>query len=382
MERVNGEPQGVSPLRITLVISSLGSGGAERVMATLANYWARNEKNVTLITLAARDADFYTLDSRVNRVALDAVGASQGAVDALRNNWNRTRLLRNAILASQPSVVVGFTDATNVLVLLALRRSGIPTVVSERIDPRFHRIGNGWNLLRRLTYRWADALVVQTAAVSEWAKAVVGEQRVAVIPNPLVVQEGPADAAVADAIPRRPFVAAMGRLDPQKGFDLLLTAFASAGKNHPEWSLVILGEGNERGRLEKQAAELGISGRVHLPGRVQQPLGVLQQAEVFVLSSRYEGFPNALLEAMSCGRAVVSFDCASGPAEFVSSNENGILVPNGDVAALAQKLDLVMSDPALRERLGNAAKSVRQRFAVATIAQQWESLFARIAARG
>lgn len=379
MEDVTAELLSASPLRVTLVISSLGSGGAERVMATLANYWARNQKAVTLITLAGSQSDFYRLDPRVSRIALDVFSESSGPLQALQNNWHRLRKLRNAVLESHPQVVLSFTDATNVLVLLALRRTRIPVVISERIDPRFHRIAAGWSLLRKVTYRWAAALVVQTNAVRDWAQKVVSADRIAVIPNPIADDDAIVGEIEGVPLPHPPFIAAMGRLDPQKGFDLLLSAFEKAVSTLPEWSLVIIGEGAERVRLQKKATELGIAERVHFLGRVKQAQQVLQKAEMFVLSSRYEGFPNALLEAMNCGRAVVSFDCPSGPGDLITNEQNGILVPAGNTTALAEALRRVMRDPALRHRLSGAAREVREHFALPIVAQQWETLLSRTA---
>jgi glycosyltransferase involved in cell wall biosynthesis len=143
----------------------------------------------------------------------------------------------------------------------------------------------------------------------------------------------------------------MGRLHPQKGFDLLLEAFSRIKDQYPDWSLTILGDGPLREQIESLRDELGLKGRVHLPGAVKNPHQVLKQAELFVLSSRREGFSLALLDAMSYGLPVVAFDCRSGPREIIRDGVDGVLVPPEDVGAMAEALGRLMSDESERNRL-------------------------------
>ncbi len=359
-------------MRIAFVIFSLSGGGAERVASTLVNYWANAGDQVTLVTIDSSDSDFYSLDSRVMRIALDLRRRSRNWAEFVRNNVQRVRHLRKVIRACEPDVVVSFLDTTNVLVLLASLGLGVPIVVSERTDPRRHSLSRIPRWLRRLVYPLAGGLVVQTHDVGSWARQIVCGEAVYVIPNP--VAQLPADFCRSDETKRRRTAIAIGRIDFFKGFDLLLAAFACCSEKHPDWSLRIIGDGPERERLTMLAAELGLEHRFRLDGIVKEPNSILHEADLFVLSSRYEGFPNALLEAMACGLPVISFDCPSGPREIIRDGIDGVLVPPGDVEALANAMDRLMGTEQERRRLGARAVEVCERFSVSRVMAMWQDV--------
>ena len=221
-----------------------------------------------------------------------------------------------------------------------------------------------------MLYPFADTVVVQTDSVAAWARRFLPDRKVQVIPNfvPALPPATSTDQRNSNEL------LAVGRLSRVKGFDLLLRAFEVSGLNGTGVRLTILGEGPERASLESLAGELGIAEAVSLPGIVQDPERWMAQCALFVLPSRYEGFPNALLEAMAMGCAVVAADCPSGPRELVLDGENGLLVPPENVEALAAALKALMGDAGLRQRLGERAVFVRQRFAREAIIGRWESL--------
>lgn len=358
-------------MRIALVIPSMSSGGAERVMSILANNWADRGEDIILISLDSKDNDFYSLNSKIQRVALDLLSHSPTTWIAIKSNINRFRELRKAIRKVKPDIVISFMDSMSVLTLVSTIGLSIPVVVSEHIDPRQVPPPGIWKLLRRWTYSLASAVVVLTSELRDVVSEFVPENRLHVIPNPAI--QVPLDSGLKPpfVLPAH-FVVAMGRLTSQKGFDFLLEAFSHC--MHRSWSLVILGEGPERERLELKIEQLGLGSRVYLPGNITDPSVILRQSELFVLSSRFEGFPMALVEAMSCGLPVISFDCPTGPSDIIREGYDGILVPPGDVVGLTEVMNRVMGDENERHKLSQHAGEVVERFSIDKVTGMWHRL--------
>ena len=352
-------------MKLALIISSLSAGGAERVISLLASHWAARGDEVSLITIDGSATDCYPLDTRVARIALDLKADSDGFFTAVANNARRLAALRAALKNTGARFVISFGEFTNVQVLIATRFAGVRCVVSERTDPFRHRVGVIWRVMRRLTYPMADALVVQTNALLPWARSTVGKKRAHVVANPV------RDMRQFRAVKRMPECIAAGRLVPAKGFDILLDAFAAIAHEAPEWRLVILGEGPERDRLAAQARRLGIAERVSMRGWLAEPGAALAQASVYVLSSHYEGFPNALLEAMACGLPAVATACR-GPAEIIQDEVDGLLVEAGSAPQLAAAMLRLMKDETLRLKLGRNAERVAFRYKLESIVHRWD----------
>jgi len=352
---------------IVFINSSMVCGGAERVITLLTEYWAGMGTRTTVVTIHSPDRDHYSLDPRVGRVSLDAKRESKNFLDGFGNNLRRVAKLRRAIRSLRPSVVISFQDTNNVLTLIASAGLSVPTIVCERNDPRMKAKSPIWAGLRRLVYRRANMLVVQTQSLVEWARKLVGADKVYVLPNPVAQ---PAVTAISPT-ERQETIVAVGRLVRQKGFDMLLEAISLCDHR---WVLEIVGDGPERRNLELLARTLGISDQVRFVGRVTNPGVHYQKAALFVLSSRYEGFPNVLVEAMACGLPAISFDCASGPAEIIRHGVDGILVPPEDAHALARAIDTLMMNPRQRLSMAKRAHEVVHRFATAKIVSEWDSL--------
>ncbi|WP_310427145.1 glycosyltransferase family 4 protein [Chamaesiphon sp. VAR_48_metabat_135_sub] len=364
-------------MRCTLIIHSLSSGGAERVLSRMANYWAEKGWEITLLNFTDEsETPFYHLDDRVNHRQLGIAEASANPMAGILNNVTSVRGLRAAIIQSKPDAVISFMDRTNVIAILATRWLKIPILVSERNDPAMLSAGKMWELLRQWTYPFADRIVVQTErAGSYFAKL---QKLVFIMPNPVILP--PTETTGSAPLLGANSLIAVGRLVSQKGFDLLLRALAQVKDRYPEWTLTILGEGELRPELEALRQELGLEDRVHLPGRVKNPHEFLKQADIFIMSSRFEGFPNALCEAMVCGLPVISTDCPNGPREIIRDGVDGILVPTQDVPALAAAMERLMSDYQLRQSLAKAAPEVAERFSLDKVMLMWESLVKQVIA--
>jgi glycosyltransferase involved in cell wall biosynthesis len=261
-------------------------------------------------------------------------------------------------------------------VLIAATGLRVPVIVSERTFLTAHHLPGIWGTLRRWCYPHAAAIVAQTQRCAA-ALQPLSRRQVDVIANPVVV-EPRAEGAPAPRHAGGHTLLAVGRLAKQKGFALLIDAFADIAARHPDWNLVILGEGPLREPLARRIAERGLAGRISMPGFDAHVRSAMRRADLFVMSSIYEGFPNALLEAMTEGLACVSFDCDAGPGELIEHHDNGWLVPAGDVPALSAALDALMGDADLRARLGRRARAVGTTYSPATILEQWNSLVASV----
>jgi glycosyltransferase involved in cell wall biosynthesis len=362
-------------MRIAFILAALGAGGAERIIDLLSRAALARGWDVTIVTFdRSTDPVFHQYDERVQLRRLALPVAAKGPsrlVLMMRRVWALRRLLRE----ERFDVAVSFLTKVNVLALLARIGTGTPMIVSERNNPHRQRSHVGWKLLLDRLYPTAAAIVMLT----ERSKTCLprGQRaRALVIPNPMLAPR----AAPRIASPTT--LIAVGRLTEQKGFDLLLNAFAEIADEVPDWRLVIFGEGPDRAMLEHQIDQLGLAGRAFLPGASATPSDWVAAADAFVLSSRYEGFANVLAEAMGSGLAVAAFDCDFGPADMVTDDVDGLLVPPEDTAALAAALRRLMTDAALRQRLGAAAAAGAVRFDTREVDKSWIDLIAKCAAAG
>jgi GalNAc-alpha-(1->4)-GalNAc-alpha-(1->3)-diNAcBac-PP-undecaprenol alpha-1,4-N-acetyl-D-galactosaminyltransferase len=362
-------------MKVTLVIYSLGGGGAERVMSILANYWIDHGWDIALILLVPpAEPSFYPLDPRIQVQSLGISGNSENLLAALGNTWQRVKILRRAIMASQPDVVISFMSSINVYTILACWKLNIPTIVSEHIYPTMTDANKIWQRVMKWAYRRADLLTVLTQNALPFYPAASG-YRTIVMPNPVLA---PSPKVGTERVLVSPSVIAIGRLHPQKGFDLLIKAFHRIQDQCPGWQLTILGEGPLRSQLEDLRDQLQLTSRVHLPGLVTNIPDYLRQADLFVMPSRFEGFPMALCEAMAYGLPVLAADCLSGPRDIIEDGVNGVLVPTEDIDALAAKLLALMSDSTQREKLAHYAPQILDRFGLEQVMALWQSAIDRV----
>jgi GalNAc-alpha-(1->4)-GalNAc-alpha-(1->3)-diNAcBac-PP-undecaprenol alpha-1,4-N-acetyl-D-galactosaminyltransferase len=363
-------PTNLHDRSLALVIYSLRRGGAEKVLSALANALAEEGARVRLLTLASPGGDSpHYLDPRVETVALGIARNSPHFLSALVNNFRGLRRLRRALREGSPDAIVAFTGRTNVRVLLAAAGLGIPVIVSERSHPRLETLGVIWRAFRRLTYPRARFIVAPTARAG-LALRFGSADRLRTIPNPVE----PCTSAAVEA--RDSTLVAMGRFIPRKGFDLLIRSFHGIAAQVPGWSLRIYGEGPEEAALRRLVKSLGLEARVRFEGVARAPHEIMRRAGIFVLPSRYEGFPNVLCEAMACGAPVVAADCEFGPREILADARDGILVPAEDAQALGRALLSLIEDPRARAEHGRRAARAMARYAPENIFPAWRDLVA------
>ncbi len=372
-----------------LLLHAYGMGGTIRTALNLAGHLS-TQYDVEVVSVARwRKKPFFEFPPGVHVRALDDRYKGKGG----RRIW---RALRR-VLNRHPSYLVNpqewryqnfslwsdllmmryFRDLTGVLIttrpalnVLAARYAppGVRTIGQEHMNLASHRA-----LLRADIERYypqLDALAVLTEADLAGYSAVFdsARPRVVRIPNAVpALAGGPADHTAKVVI-------AAGRLTTQKGFDRLIRAWEPVAAAHRDWRLLILGEGPERERLEGLIASAGLAEVVALMGQTDRIGHAFAESSIFVLSSRREGLPMVILEAMSKGLPVVSFDCPTGPAEMVVTGHNGILVPDGDIAGLTRALLDVIEDDELRSRLGKGALETSERYDMEVIGQEWAHL--------
>jgi len=362
--------------RICIVVGSMETGGAQRVATTLANTWSARGDLVTLVvTYSGVSNCFYTVAPLVHLVHLrDLAGHPRSKMFSY---WARFRALRRLIQTFRPDVVLSFLTHVNVASILTTRGLGCRVLVSERSYPPQAPLTPFWRLLRRISYPLATGVVMQTTAGAKWLKDLPFRGENYVIPNPLPfpLPDGPPYVRPESWIsPDKKLLLGVGRLADEKQFGLLLQAFGTLAARYPEWELAIIGEGEQRAILEQQVVRLSLQGRVHLPGAVGNPSAWYGRAEIFALCSKFEGFPNALIEAMAYECACVSFDCNTGPRDIIRHGVDGLLVDPGCGAdGLAINIARLINDSCERGHLAARASEVRNRFALDRIIEQWDA---------
>ncbi|TYB76239.1 glycosyltransferase family 4 protein [Bizionia myxarmorum] len=362
------EQTSINKPKIAFVITSLTSGGAERVLSTLANAFVETY-HVIIITLYDVEP-FYALNSRITRISCKKqYNQNMNFVDSLSNNFSMVKGIYKIIKKEQIALAIGFMTTTNVYTILACKLAKIPCLISERTHPEYDPISNFWSQIRQKTYPYCSKLIIQTESIKGYFNNFLDANKLAVIKNPI------SDALLKlhdDSIVKKQIILSVGRLDPVKNQQLLIEAFAEM--NTENWKIQIVGEGPLEPALAARIKQLNLEESVELIGSVDGIHEYYNLAEIFAFTSNFEGFPNALLEAMAFGLPCVSTNCPSGPSEVIDDGENGFLVPVGDKDMLKRKLEILMTNPDLREKFGTAAKKSTAKYDTKNITKQWNKL--------
>lgn len=347
--------------KIFLVLATLKQGGAERVMSELANQWASEKYDVHLILLANSE-HFYNLHENVTRITLGLNHSS--FTQKIFAVINVIIKLRQLLKKERPDFVLCFGPKYNIMTIVAGRFLNLNIFVSDRSNPK-RRPEFYIHLLRKLTYRFATGIIAQTSLAKEILGKSTKNRNIKVIPNPIKkINEYP-------HLKRENIILNVGRLVPEKGQKYLIESFFNIKDS--SWKLVILGEGPLQIQLEDQIERLGIQDRVYMPGAVKNVDEWLAKSSIFAFSSISEGFPNALLEAMSSGLPCVSFDCDSGPRDVIMNGKNGFLISPRDTEEFKRALELLINNQTLRISLGNEAEITASKFDTEFIAEQYLS---------
>jgi glycosyltransferase involved in cell wall biosynthesis len=377
------DPVQPPPVRI-LLLNAYAMGGTIRAVFSLAGHLAGDREVEIISLIQRRERPFFPLPHGVAVTVLDDRTELRGRVRALLSrapsiltpiedgSFRSLSLWTDLLLARRirglgHEVLIGTRPSLNLLAA-ELSGPGLVTVGQDHMNlgsyrPELRRA------IRRRYGRLTALTVLTAAALADYEEALAGSPvRIVRIPNALPELDGGVSSG------RNKVIIAAGRLARQKGFDLLIRAFEDVADDHPDWVLRIYGSGEERERLKRMIAERGLDGRVILKARTTAFGPRLADASVYVLSSRFEGLPMVIIEAMSKGLAVVSFDCPQGPAELITHRGDGLLVPAGDVAGLSAALREVIEDVGLRRRLGARARRSAQAYDLGVVGRQWEDL--------
>lgn len=357
--------------KILFVITGLTSGGAERVMCTLANNLCEDYK-VKIATVQSCES-FYPLDNRVETMQFAKVVNKKNSfttfVTRVASALTGISRLKKVIKEYKPDVVISFLPVSNMITLLVkmLTKFKAKLIVSERNDPWEYSKFNKW--FEKKYYSKADVIVCQSEKVKTFFKEKDREKCV-VIENPIT----------KDAIPkfyegeRLKKIVGVGRLVKQKGFHVLVDAFSKLPENFNDYTLEIYGKGSIQEELQSKIDSLSLQDRVFLMGAKKSVMNYVKDASLFVMPSLKEGFPNALVEAMATGLPVISTDFRTGIAKDIVKEENGILVPVNDEKALLNAIVELLSDKDRRDKMSKENVKIIDTLDEKKVVNKWVKL--------
>ena len=341
-----------------LITPTLQQGGAERVIIELANEFCTYKEVKVHLVLLAKSEDFYSVDKRIkiHRLGFENEGKIQKLLSELRTLKN----LRSLFKRECPDTILSFQERFNSFAIIASFGMGIPIYVSDRSNP-LKPLSYFNEKLRKYTYKHASGIIAQTTFAKEILTKKIKNKNIKVIPNPIK------NIKLYPEVEREKIILNVGRLVPEKGQKYLIDAFSRIdGK---DWKLVILGEGVLRSELEMQITQLKIQDKVELLGSVKNVDSWLAKSSIFAFPSISEGFPNALAEAMISGIACVSFDCKTGPSDLIINEVNGFLIKVGDVHNFTLKIQKLIDNAELNEKISMEARKISDQLNSKTISQ-------------
>lgn len=360
--------------KLAIICSTLSRGGAERVTVHLANYFASlGIPTVVINSFRYLELEEYELNSNVKRLCLSDRPRSVAKRQTVFNYIYSIVKLRRALKKEKADTVLIMGSPACIYAIPGALGPGRKLIVSERNAPE-HFAGNKYvKYASRLLMRLADGLVFQTEDAKDYYRQ-RGYKEGAVIPNPLPSENLPIYEGDRECV-----IVTAGRLEAQKNTAMLIEAFSRIAERYPKYRLVIYGEGRLRGQLQEQIGALHLENQVCLAGNIPDVLEKIKSAGLFVLSSDFEGMPNALIEAMALGLPCISTDCpCGGPRELIEDGVNGLLVPVGDATATAEAIEKLLKDSVYANKLGKSARKIREKLNIERIGQMWVDYISKI----
>lgn len=354
-------------MKILFYIDGIGGGGAERVVANLANGFTDRGQDVVLVTSFPREEEYFLLE-KIKRYNLEERPPSTR--ELVRKNIRRIRRLRRICRIENCDVAVSFMEGPNFRLIFSTLFLRVKTIISLRSDPNREYAGFFHRKLANLVYSLADACVFQTEEAMDFFSKPV-KRKGTVIYNP-VSEEFYGDKPGA----RDGGIISVGRLEPTKNFELIIDSFSKILTRFPDEKLTIYGEGSSRNDLKEMISALGLEEKIFLPGGTEDISDKIRDAKIFILSSDYEGMPNSLMEAMASGIPVISTDCpCGGPKLLLEEGKNGMLVPVRDSNKMASALEALLADKEKRQYFSRQGRIRAEAFKIGKICDNWLRLF-------
>ncbi|EFB3655844.1 TPA: glycosyltransferase family 4 protein [Escherichia coli] len=339
-------------------------------MLTLASEMANRGHEVYFITFRPSNEDFFNVPENISRIDLGITYSDsvKGIGYARYNVFKHMFRLRKLLTNISPDYIVSAWSSTNIFVLLATIFSGFKVVITEHIH--FDAPPDFWKILRAIVYRNCHKLVVLTQRDKDKFLSIVDDNKVEVISNPLTIKN---DGKTKPKIYNENInFLSIGRFTEQKGFDLLINAFVLVVEKLPNAHLTLVGDGELLSDMQLLANKLGVGNNIKFVGRSSNVAKYYSSHDIYVMSSRFEGFGLVLTEAMSFGLPVISFDCPTGPREILGNSEYGILVPEGDYHNLAKSMVKLASDSDLFYFYSNKSVCRYKDYSIGSISNIWE----------
>lgn len=356
-------------MKVGFLIQTMTPGGAERATAAIASELAGKGENTEIITFDSSES-FYPLENDVEVVNMELRNISKSAsLKRLIGCIKRAFEIRRKIKARKLDVLVCMSSTMNLYGLLSTIFTSTKAVGTERSNPYKYKADKINAFLKKLSARLLDGFVFQTKTAADYYPESVRQKGVVIqnaVFNPLVREIEPTETEE-----RQKIIYGVGRMSSEKRFGDLIDAYVEVEKNHPDYRLVIFGDGVDREKLEEKVASLSCRDKILLPGADKNALKFVAKGSVFVLSSEYEGMPNALMEAMAVGTPCVSTRCKIGPEELIEDGANGLLVPVGDVKKLSAGIEMIIDNPVFARILSYNGRNILKTNDISTICSEW-----------